>query len=180
MIRRETRTWLRLLKDTPLGLLHVPIKSGGLGIPNLGASIALLHKKKFGKLLTSQNPIEKALTELPWFKTILQRVNLPCKIGKEEVCTTEEAKEEWTKQLKSLANGRELVTEDIVGASYHWVEKPSKVFPRLHLRGIKLCGGVINTKTRAFRGRGRNPRRLNTEEPAKLERLSITYLKSVK
>lgn len=97
MTRRETRTWLRLLKDMPLGLLQAPIKLGGLGIPNLGASIPLLQKKRFGKLLTSQNPIEKALTELPLLKTILQRVNLPCKIGKEEVYTIEEAKEEWKK-----------------------------------------------------------------------------------
>lgn len=48
------------------------------------------------------------------------------------------------------------MTEDIIGTSYHWVEKPSKVFPRLHLRGIKLLGGVLNTKTRAFKGRGIN------------------------
>lgn len=87
MVQKEARTWLSLPKDTPLGLLHAPTKVGGLGIPNLGTSIPLLQKKRFCKLLSNQNPIVKALTELPSLKTMLRRVNLPCKISTETVCT---------------------------------------------------------------------------------------------
>ncbi len=46
MIRGSIRAWLRLPKDTSLGFLHAPVKSGGLGMPSLGTTLPLLHKKK--------------------------------------------------------------------------------------------------------------------------------------
>lgn len=153
MIRRSIRAWLRLPKDTSLGFLHAPIKSGGLGIPSLGTTLPLLQNKRFEKLLASHNAIERTLTKLPSFKTTLRRINLPCKVGKETVCCPQEAKEEWRRVLRTSADGRIMTTDDIDPASYHWISKPHTVFPRLHLRGIQLRGGTLYTKARASRGR---------------------------
>lgn len=157
MIRRLTRAWLWLPKETPLAFIHAPIKSGSLGILSLETTVPLLQKKRFGKLLAGQTPIDRALIELFLFKTVLRRVNLPHKVGKKIVCSTKGAKVEWTKLLRVSADGRALTTDDIDGASYHWVSKPSRVFPRLHLRVIQHRGRVLNTKVRASRGREKPP-----------------------
>lgn len=156
MIRRATRAWLRLPKDTSLGFLHAPQKQGGLGIPSLGTTIPLMQKRRFEKLLTSQYAISRALTELPSFNTTLRRVNLPCRIKKVVICAAKEADEEWAAVMRSSADGRSQITDDIDSASYLWVSKPSRVFPRLHLRGIQLRGGVLYTRARSSRGKDRS------------------------
>ncbi len=156
MIRGAIRAWLRLPKDTSLGFLHAPVKSGGLGMPSLGTTLPLLQKKRFEKLLSSQTSTERTLVKLPSFQTTLRRVNLPCKVGKETVCSPQEGNEEWTRVLLTSADGRSLTTDDIDPASYHWIRKPHSVFPRLHLRGIQLRGGMLYTKARASRGRERS------------------------
>ncbi len=157
MIRGSIRAWLRLPKDTSLGFLRAPVKSGGLGMPCLGTTLPLLQKKRFEKLLSSQTSTERTLAKLPSFQTRLRRVNLPCKVGKEMVCSPHEGKEEWTRVLLTSADGSLLTTDDIDPTSgIHWIRKPHSVFPRLHLRGIQLHGGTLYTKARASRGRERS------------------------
>ncbi|MGL5225814.1 MAG: reverse transcriptase domain-containing protein [Aeromonas sp.] len=51
MIRRAVREWLRLPKDTSLGLLHAPSNRGGLSIPCLESTIPLAQKSRYLKLL---------------------------------------------------------------------------------------------------------------------------------
>ncbi len=156
MIRGSIRAWLRLPKDTSLGFLHAPVKSGGLGMPSLGTTLPLLQKRRFEKLLSCQTSTERTLVMLPSFQSTLRRVNLPCRVGKETVFSPQDGNEEWTRVLVSSADGRSLVTDDIDPASYHWIRKPHSVFPRLHLRGIQLPGGTLFTKARASRGRERS------------------------
>lgn len=102
MIRKALRGWLRLPKDTS------PIRSGGLWITNLSITIPLLQKSQFSKLLASDNPLEKAITALPSFKTLLRRINLPCEVGGRTVCSTEEANAEWVNQLMASMGGKNL------------------------------------------------------------------------
>ncbi len=157
MIQKATRAWLRLPKDTSLGFLHSPVKSGGLGVPSLGTTIPLLQRRRFEKLLTSECPFERMLTELPSFQTTLRRINLPCRVGRETVCSSTEAKAEWERVWRTSADGRSGVNDDTDPASYTWVSKPNRVFPRLHLRGVQLRGGTLNIKARASRGREKPP-----------------------
>ncbi len=103
MIRGSIRTWLRLPKNTSLGFLHAPVKSGGLVMPSLGTTLPLLQKKRFEKLLSCQTSTERTLVKLPSFQTTLRRVNLPCKVGKETVCSPQEGNEDWTRVLLSSA-----------------------------------------------------------------------------
>lgn len=112
MIRKALRGWLWLPKDTPLGYIHAPIRSGGLRITNLSITIPLLQKSWFSKLLASDNPLEKAITVLPFFKTLLRRINLPCKVGGRTVCSTEEANAEWANQLMASMDGKNLASHN--------------------------------------------------------------------
>ncbi len=157
MIQKATRAWLRLPKDTSLRFLHSPVKSGDLGVPSLGTTIPLLQRRRFEKLLTSECPFERMLTELPSFQTTLRRINLPCRVGRETVCSSTEAKAEWERVWRTSADGRSGVNDNTDPASYTWVSKPNRVFPRLHLRGVQLRGGTLNTKARASRGREKPP-----------------------
>lgn len=153
MIRAAVRIWYRLPKDTPLGYLHAPTIKGGLDIPCLEVSIGLLQKARYGKILASSNAIDRALVEQTSFAKILNRINLPCTVGRTSVTTKTEAKNQWTELLNQSVDGRELNCEDVDVASFRWLEKPERVFPRLHLQGIQLRGGLLPTKSRRSRGR---------------------------
>lgn len=56
-------------------------------------------------------------------------------------------------QLGDSVNGRELTIGRVDKTSHLWPQKPNRVFPRLHLRGIQLRGGVLPTKARRSRRR---------------------------
>ncbi len=126
MVRTAVRKWLRLPKDTPLAYLYSPFQAGGLDIPSISTTIPIWQWSRSMKLLSSPNPIERALTE---------------------------AREMWAKQLAQSVDGKDITMTDVDAASHLWLEKPERVFPRLHLRGIQLRGGVLSTKTRRARGR---------------------------
>ncbi len=127
MIRKATRAWLRLPKDTSLGFLHAPINSGGLGVPCLGTSIPLLQRR-FEKFLTSESPFDKMLTELHSFKITLRRINLPCRVGRETVCSSSEVKAEWERMWSTSADGRSGVSDNVDPASYTWLSRPTESF----------------------------------------------------
>ncbi len=95
MVRTAVRKWLRLPKDTPLAYLYSPFQAGGLDIPSISTTIPIWQRSRTMKLLSSQNPIERALTELPSFKKALDRVNRPCRVGGEAITTVKEAREMW-------------------------------------------------------------------------------------
>ncbi len=105
------------------------------------------------KLLSSTNPIDRALTELLSFQKALTRVNMPCRIGGEATPMIKEAREEWAKQLAISVDGKDLTINNVDAASHLSLEKPARVFPRHHLREIQLRGGVLSTKARGARGR---------------------------
>lgn len=153
MIRSSVRGWMRLAKDTPLGYLHAAVTNGGLNIPSLSTSIPLQQKSCFEKLLSSGNPLYRALTDQASFCKIMRRINVPSRIGGMAVSSKVEAKNQWANSLYQSVDGRELAQQDIDRASYRWIEKTKRVFPRLHLRGFQLRGGVLLTKSRKARGR---------------------------
>lgn len=153
MIRRSIREWLRLPKDTPLGLFHAPYNNGGLRIPCLESTIPIIQKQRFSKLLNGVDSIIQAVTRTKAFRVILRRTETPIRVGGTLVFTSSEANEEWAKRLLSSVDGKDLSEPDVDEGSHLWVKKPDRVFPRLYIRGIQLRGGTLSTKSRASRGR---------------------------
>ncbi|MGL4350764.1 MAG: hypothetical protein ACRCT2_09440, partial [Plesiomonas shigelloides] len=153
MIRRAAREWLRLPKDTSLGLLHAPSSRGGLSIPSLESTIPLAQKRRFEKLLNGAENLIQAVTHTKAFRSILRRTAIPVKAGGSLVVNASEAKEEWVRKLCTSIDGRELAEPDVDEGSHLWLRKPDRVFPRLYIRGIQLRGGTLSTKSRASRGR---------------------------
>lgn len=156
MIRSSVHGWMRLAKDTPLGYLYAAVANGGLNIPSLSTSIPLQQISRFENLLSSGNPIYRALTDQPSFCKMMRRMKAPSRIGRMVVTSRGEAMNQWANLLYQSVDGRELDQQDIDRASYRWIDKPERVFPRLHLRGIQLRGGVLPTRSRrSRRARGR-------------------------
>lgn len=69
------------------------------------------------------------------------------------VITRDEAQHAWASQSHDAVDGRELTVSKIDKASHLLLQKPMRVFPSLHLRGIQLRGGVLSTKARGSRSR---------------------------
>ncbi|MGL5101060.1 MAG: hypothetical protein ACRC6N_00485 [Plesiomonas sp.] len=153
MIRRAIRLWLRLPKDTSLGLLHTTSKQGGLNIPSLESNIPLAQKTRFLKLLNGADSLIQAVTQTKAFRVIMKRTEIPIRAGKALVRSSTDANREWAKKLFSSMDGRELSEADIDEGSHMWPSQPERVFPRLFIRGIQLRGGTMSTKARASRGR---------------------------
>ncbi len=170
MIRGSIRAWLRLPKDTSLGFLHAPVKSGGLGMPSLGTTLPLLQKKIFEKLLASQTSTERTLVKLPSFQTTLRRVNLPYRVGKETVCSPQEGKEEWTRVLMTSADGRSMTTDDIDPASYTGSGNPIQSFPDCISEEFSYVEERYTLKLESPGGERGRPRKWRVEGGAKHKR----------
>lgn len=153
MIRSAVRTWLRLPKDTTLGLLHAPTTRGGLNIPSLETAIPLAQKNRFCKLLNGKESIIQAAVNTKAFRVLLRMVSIPARVGRTMVLTATEAKDAWADRLITSVDGRELAEVDIDESSHQWIRNPERVFPRLYIRGLQLRGGTLSTKSRATRGR---------------------------
>lgn len=157
MVRAAVRSWLRLPKDTPLGFIHASIHSGGLNVRCLGTSIPLLQKARMEKIINHTLPITSEMITKNNFSSMLKAVNRPVRIAKEVVTSKEEAKAGWARALHAAVDGKDLAETNIDQASHRWLTDPSRVFPRLHMRGIQLRGGLLPTKSRQSRGRGVAP-----------------------
>lgn len=153
LIRSSVRAWLRLPKDTSLGLLHSSAKQGGLNIPCLESSIPIAQKSRFKKLLMNADSLIQAVTYTKAFRVILRKTDIPIRVGNAPVLSTADAKDEWARKLFSSYDGKELSEPDIDEGSHGWLRNPERVFPRLFIRGIQLRGGTWASKARASRGR---------------------------
>ncbi|MGL5226265.1 MAG: RNA-directed DNA polymerase [Aeromonas sp.] len=153
MVRRAIRLWLRLPKDTSLGLFHAPNSRGGLGILSLETHIPMAQKSRLSKLLDGKDSIIQAVTKTTAFQVILRRLAIPIRAGGTMVLSSTEARNAWTDRLISSVDGRELAEADVDGASHLWLKNPDRVFPRLYIRSLQLRGGTLTTQARATRGR---------------------------
>ncbi|KAL7975812.1 hypothetical protein Chor_008348 [Crotalus horridus] len=155
LTRAAVRRWLRLPKDTPLGYLHANVKDGGLGIPCFSTSIPLLQKKRFEKIATNPATIFQIMQRQDSFRTQGRRLDKPCRLNSTVVTSKTEVREEWGNMLSNSIDGRELRHPEVDKASHEWLLRPDRVFPRLHMRGIQLRGGLLPTKARSGRGNNR-------------------------
>ncbi|MGL4349935.1 MAG: reverse transcriptase domain-containing protein, partial [Plesiomonas shigelloides] len=148
MIRRAVRLWLRLPKDTSLGLFHASTAKGGLNISSMEVHIPLAQKSRFGKLLDGRESLIQAVTHTKSFRVTLRRTELPTRAAGVMVLTTAEARDVWVQKLFTSVDGRELAEVDVDEASHLWIKNPDRVFPRLFIRGLQLRGGTLSTKSR--------------------------------
>lgn len=88
-------------------------------------------------------------------KPTIRSISLPCRVGKVEVTSMAEEQQAWADLLISSVDGQELQMEDVDKDSNLWLKDSSRVFPRLHLCGILLRGGVLSTKARKCCGESR-------------------------
>ena len=66
--RAAVRSWVNLPKDTPMAFFHADHRDGGLGMPMLKLSVPLLRIRRMTRMVTSEDPVVTAITQLPSFK----------------------------------------------------------------------------------------------------------------
>lgn len=155
LTRAAVRQWLRLPHDTPLGYLHAHVRDGGLGIPCFSTSIPLLQQKRFEKIAANPATIFQVMQRQDSFRTQGRRLDKPCRLNTAVVTSKAEVREGWGDVLSNSVDGRELRYPEVDKASHEWLLRPARVFPRLHMRGIQLRGGLLPTKARSGRGNNR-------------------------
>lgn len=152
LVRTAVRGWLRLPKDTPLGYLHATIPDGGIGIPCLTSIIPVLQRTRYTKILSNTSEVTAMVRQQKSFEVLQKSINIPIRIGPATVTTKSEDREAWRDHLFNSIDGKDLNTSLTDKSSHYWLLRPQNVFPRLHLRGIQLRGGVLPTKSRRARG----------------------------
>lgn len=152
LVRTAVRAWLRLPKDTPLGYLHAAIRDGGIGIPCFISSIPILQRSRYMKLLGNPSEVTAMVRQQNSFDVLQHSINIPVRIGTLTVTSKSESRTAWRDHLFDSIDGKELNVACPDKASHYWLQRPENVFPRLHLRGIQLRGGVLPTKSRSARG----------------------------
>ena len=75
--RAAVRSWLRLPRDTPYGFFHADFRDGGLAVTPLMWTIPLLRTKRMTKLVSSSDPVVRAVSRLPIFARERRRWSVP-------------------------------------------------------------------------------------------------------
>ena len=66
--RAAIRSWVNLPKDTPMAFFHADQRDGGLAMPMLKLSVPLLRIRRITRMVTSEDPVVRGITQLPSFQ----------------------------------------------------------------------------------------------------------------
>ncbi|KER20661.1 hypothetical protein T265_10852 [Opisthorchis viverrini] len=151
--RHAVRACLRLPKGTLLGFIYSKVRDGGLRLTSFATTIPLLQRKKFKLIASSPDPVVRSLLKAKNVVSDQKFAYIPVRAKETLASSADEASKAWRADLKSTADGRELVIDSADRASFDWLANPGTVLPRLFIRGIQLRAGVLCSKIRNARGR---------------------------
>ena len=153
-IRSSVREILKLPKDTPLGFFHAKEKDGGLGVPELRATIPAMIKSRTDALKASNPPYSTRSLGSAQFKHFRERARILRHEGL-SLDTKERVREAQKRKLYSSADGYGLKEAgNAPSSTLTWVTDGV-----MHQKGaafigaVKLRGGLIDTPARRSRGR---------------------------
>lgn len=149
-IRKRVKLLLRLPHDTPDSFFYTPISNGGMGITNLCDSVALSIINRHNKLITSDDPIIRALSQQPYtIKTVKQAhiiasSSFPSK-------TLNQVK--WSNKLYQTTDGRGLVYCQSHTENNSWITGNCRTIKSYnYIDMVKLRINALPTKSRCNRG----------------------------
>ena len=149
--RLAVRRWLRLPSDSSSAFLHAPIREGGLGVPSFRTTVVISKRSRIQHLLASPHAMVRAVGAWLWRSPVAALARRPLVVEGRTVVSRAEAHLAWTDAWRRTLDGRGLTSPDPVSVA--WVRDPSRIFPRVFLRGVALRAGTLSNKVRASRGR---------------------------
>ena len=145
--QEEARKILHLPKDTPLGYIHAASVDGGLGVPSLVTRIPRLKKDLLQRLRDSEDPDVRTAVDASGEEGEGEARTSPTLRKKAE-------REKWSRQLYESVDGSGLRCARQTPASSKWIDDGTLLLKGGDfVRGVKLRGNLMGTKTRSSRGR---------------------------
>ena len=158
-IRSFVRKVLRLPNDTSLGSFYAPVTEGGLGVPILELKARIWHRSRIHGLLDlgEEEPVVRALLQLPTFDRALERATAPIIYEGSEIPSKEAIDKYMSRRLHQSVDGRGLKESRLVPAASSWVGSGAISLPgRKFIGALQARLGVLSTPVREAR-RGGDP-----------------------
>jgi len=158
IVRAAVRSWLRLPNDTPLGLFHAHYSDGGLDIPPLLLTVPLLRTKRMGRLVSSQDPIARAVAQLPIFERERKRWSAPLAAYGVSIRDGTGVRKAMGVGLHMSVDGRGLTGSRETGFVNKWmVSGDALMSGHSFVNCVRLKCNLPYTRARAARGRPDKP-----------------------
>ena len=156
-VRPVLRSWLKLLKDTPVPFFHAPVVEGGLGVPFHKHVVPLMWAKHLSRLEESADPVRAAM-----LKTVSASAGSALRIRQTNLngrvmTSSRNLKATLAGMLHQTVDGRGLVHSSQVPEYHRWVNLvscgPVSHTGSSNIPAIKVRGNLIGTTLRSPRGR---------------------------
>lgn len=151
-LRSAVRKLLHLPHDTPTPFFYAPVKAGGLGLTCYATKITALRDELLIRLAkTSPDPVVEGVAlrilenenKLEWLETA-KGVNSP----------TSKERAKWIVDLGESVDGKGVKGMEKTPSMRNWVTDGTTLMKGVdYVQGIKLAGGLLETRLRAARGR---------------------------
>ncbi|KER18801.1 hypothetical protein T265_12149 [Opisthorchis viverrini] len=101
---------------------------------SFATTIPPLQRKKFQRIASSPVPVVRGPLKAENVVSDQRLAYIPVRAKGTLVSSADEASKVWRADLKSSADGRELVIDSVDRASFDWMPNPGTVLPRLFIR----------------------------------------------
>lgn len=156
-IRGEVRRWLKLPNDVPIAYMHAPLKSGGLGIPNLALGIPRMRLKRINGFLLTASESANAFGKSNY-------CNFHKQLCEEELGTAGCGEEKdqyvrfWENEMAKKIDTGDLLQAKYCTESSSWLNfRSNNISGRDFIRYNLIRAGCLPSKARRARGRSDLP-----------------------
>lgn len=155
MVRGAIRSWLKLPKDTPLGMFHASAQDGGLGVPCLDTHVYRLRRDRLGKLEQTSDRNLRVLVDDPTIRPTLERALKVREFKGRPILSAADEKLVWRDRLYESKDGSGLrVLAASINRQSRWVDDPQrfKLKGGEYIRALHTRLGLLPTGERTTRG----------------------------
>ena len=148
IVRGAVRGWLRLHKDTSLGVFYSQHSLGGLNMKSFRYHLRMNKNKRLNKLKDSDDRVLRASTELLTLATVFKPIQLEGIV----VRSANQMNTAFGSRLLNSIDGRGLAGSDFFPFTNLWIGSGSEVMNgHNYVDAFKIKHSLIMTKTRLSR-----------------------------
>ena len=152
--RAAIRCWVKLPKDTPMAFFHADHRDGGLAMPMLKLSVPLLRIRRIMRMVTSEDPVVRGITQLPAFQRDVRFWSRPLSMFGCPIRDGAGTQRAMAHGLHTSVDGRGLSDCRNAGFVNQWmVNGTSLLTGHSFINCVRVKGNLVHTALRASRGR---------------------------
>lgn len=141
--RAATRSWLKLLHDTPEAYFHAKMLDGSLGIITLEHQVLLMEIKCIERLWASNDPVIREMLSTDSTESLLTQQGEPSHYQEMRITSEENLPVAVASDLHSSVDSRSLCESDLV-SQHQWVAEASGLLSGANYIGaVKVWGNPL-------------------------------------